>query len=152
MITPNYQEVKKLAKDYSFIPISKEIYADTLTPISVIKNISQASKKHFLLESIEGGEKRGRYSFMSYEPSLHIICKNKQLKVNNKIIEDLEGRTAYEYLRNIMDKYSHLSLQDYHIYRRISRIFSYEMISYFELAWSLKNSQSNEFDLMLLIR
>ena len=33
MITPNYQEVKELAKDYRFIPICKEIYADTVTPI-----------------------------------------------------------------------------------------------------------------------
>ncbi len=150
MITPNYQEVKKLAKDYSFIPICKEIYADTLTPISVIKNISQASKKHFLLESIEGGEKRGRYSFMSFEPSAHIVCKNKQIKVNNKIIEDLEGRTAYEYLRNIMDKYKSPKLTGLPPFTGgLVGYFSYEMISYFEPSLELKNSQSNEFDLML---
>ena len=73
--------------------------------------------------------------------------------MNNKIIEDLEGRTAYEYLRNIMDKYKSPKLTGLPPFTGgLVGYFSYEMISYFEPSLEFKNSQSNEFDLMLLIR
>ena len=150
MITPNYQEVKKLAKDYSFIPICKEIYADTLTPISVIKNILRFGKKHFLFESVEGGEKWGRYSFMSFDPNMHIICKDKQIRVDNKVIENLEGRKPNEYLRNILAKYKVPKLAGLPPFTGgLVGYFSYEMISYYEPSLKLKSSQSNDFDLML---
>ena len=105
MITPNYQELKQLAKDYRFIPICKEIYADVVTPISILRRISNCSTKCFLLESVEGGEKWGRYSFMSFDPAIHIICKNNQIWVDNELVERVDEITPFEYLRDVLSEY-----------------------------------------------
>ena len=47
---------------------SKVIMADTLTPVSVYQKISKGSERAFLLESVEKGERQGRYSFIGVDP------------------------------------------------------------------------------------
>lgn len=64
---PDLKQVKELAAKYNIIPISLEVYADMETPISIFKRLEQ-SKFCFLLESVEGGEKWGRYSFIGKNP------------------------------------------------------------------------------------
>lgn len=151
MITPNYQEVKELAKDYRFIPICKEIYADTVTPILLLRRIANCSTKHFLLESVEGGEKWGRYSFMSFDPAAHITCKNNQIWVDNELVESVDERTPFEYLRGVLSKYKAPKLPGMPPFTGgLVGYFSYEMISYFEPTLKLKSSESNDFDLMLI--
>ena len=82
MITPNSKQIEELAKKYSIIPICKEIFADIITPIQLLRKISKISKKFYLLESIEGGEKWARYSFIGFDPIVHITCKNKTVIVD----------------------------------------------------------------------
>ena len=62
MITPSGDEIVKLAADYATIPLCREIYADMTTPIALLRRLQAKSKRFFLLESVEGGEKwaRGR--------------------------------------------------------------------------------------------
>jgi len=47
---------------------SKVIMADTLTPVSVYQKVSEGSQRAFLLESVEKGERQGRYSFIGVDP------------------------------------------------------------------------------------
>ena len=58
MITPSCDEILKLAKEYTTIPVCREIYADMTTPISLLRRLQTRSDRFFLLESVEGGEKR----------------------------------------------------------------------------------------------
>ena len=76
MKTQSFNEIENLTKEYSMIPICKEIYADVITPIQLLRKMEAFDKNFFLLESVEGGEKWARYSFLGYEPVLHITCKN----------------------------------------------------------------------------
>jgi anthranilate synthase component 1 len=46
MITPNSNEIEALAKEYSIIPICKEIYADIITPITLLRKISASGQNH----------------------------------------------------------------------------------------------------------
>ena len=57
---PEYEEIMRLAPDYHIIPVCKEIYADVITPITLLRKLSGISNRYYLLESIEGGEKWGR--------------------------------------------------------------------------------------------
>lgn len=66
MLFPKYDEFERLSKKYNLIPIYKEILADLETPVSAFKKIE--SDTAFLLESIEGGEKIARYSFLGADP------------------------------------------------------------------------------------
>ena len=64
-----------MAREYNFIPVCKEIYADVATPISILRKISAVSKNNSL-ESVEMGE-MGEIFFIGFDPVVHITCKNK---------------------------------------------------------------------------
>ena len=83
MKTQSFNEIENLTKEYSMIPICKEIYADVITPIQLLRKMEAFDKNFFLLESVEGGEKWARYSLLGYEPVFHITCKKwKRLPVS----------------------------------------------------------------------
>jgi anthranilate synthase component 1 len=72
MITPTWEEIQRLAAEHKrgTIPITIELLADTLTPVSAFLLLtSDQSGPAFLLESVEGGEQLGRYSFIGVQPS-----------------------------------------------------------------------------------
>lgn len=63
---PDCDEILKMAPDYDIIPVCREIYADVITPITLLRKLATVSKRYYLLESVEGGEKWGRYSFFGF--------------------------------------------------------------------------------------
>jgi anthranilate synthase component 1 len=65
-----FDEFKDLASRGTFVPVCKEIVADLLTPVSAFLKIAEHSDYAFLLESVEGGEHVGRYSFLGKDPFL----------------------------------------------------------------------------------
>src|SRR5919106_3789675 len=65
-----FDEFVELAKRATFVPVCKEIVADLLTPVSAFLKIAEHSDYAFLLESVEGGEHVGRYSFLGKDPFL----------------------------------------------------------------------------------
>lgn len=67
MYYPTLDEVKRLGQDGNLIPIYREIIADMETPVSAFLKINRGSPS-FLLESIEGGQRLARYSFIGTEP------------------------------------------------------------------------------------
>ncbi|HVN67628.1 MAG TPA: hypothetical protein VMT55_04580, partial [Candidatus Sulfotelmatobacter sp.] len=71
MIYPNEKEFVKLAKKGNLVPVYKEIVADLETPLSAFKKIE--SEYSFLLESVEGGEKIARYSFLGTCPRSSVV-------------------------------------------------------------------------------
>ncbi len=75
MIRPECEQILSLAEEYQIIPVCKEIYADMMTPISMLLRLSAVGERYFLLESVEGGEKWGRYSFLGCDAVLRDILK-----------------------------------------------------------------------------
>jgi anthranilate synthase component 1 len=72
-----FEEFTKLARQGNIIPIYEELIADTETPVSVYLKVKSESPYSFLLESVEGGEKIGRYTFIGYNPFMVFeICGN----------------------------------------------------------------------------
>jgi anthranilate synthase component 1 len=65
-----FDEFKELARRGTFVPVCKEIVADLLTPVSAFLKIAENADYAFLLESVEGGEHVGRYSFLGKDPFL----------------------------------------------------------------------------------
>lgn len=87
MFYPDLEQVRSLAEKYNIIPVSMEVYADMETPISVFKRIED-SRYCFLLESVEGGEKWARYSFMGKNPFMTVKSDGKETVVKYR-----DGRT-----------------------------------------------------------
>src|SRR5918992_5880752 len=80
MFTPeSYEEFLKLAAEGTVVPVVKRVLADLLTPVAAYLKIERLSPYSFLLESVEGGEKVARYSFLGFDP--HIIVRSRADKV-----------------------------------------------------------------------
>jgi anthranilate synthase component 1 len=66
----SFEEFRELAQRGTFVPVCKELVADLLTPVSAFLKIAEDADYAFLLESVEGGEHVGRYSFLGKDPFL----------------------------------------------------------------------------------
>ena len=84
-----FDEFKELASRGTFVPVCKEIIADLLTPVSAFLKIAENSDYAFLLESVEGGEHVGRYSFLGKDTFL--------------VVRAREGRTTIERAGQVED-------------------------------------------------
>ncbi len=78
------EEVKTLSKKYNVIPVYTEILADVETPLSVFLKLQEKGRFNFLLESAEGGEKWGRFSFMISGSSFYIRTKGSYGEVYDR--------------------------------------------------------------------
>jgi len=76
MYYPTLNEVRKLKTYGNLVPIWREIVADLETPVSAYLKIARGSYS-FLLESVEGGERLARYSFIGSEPYLVLKGEGK---------------------------------------------------------------------------
>ena len=83
MYYPSKKEFIELAKRGNVIPVYREISADFDTPLSAFLKIDDG-KHSFLFESVEGGEKIGRYSFLSSNPSAVIEHKDGITRISEK--------------------------------------------------------------------
>jgi anthranilate synthase component 1 len=68
MYKPTLEEAKKLKSKGNLLPVYREINADMETPVSAYLKIARGNYS-FLLESVEGGERLARYSFLGTEPA-----------------------------------------------------------------------------------
>ena len=75
MYKPTLEEVKKLKMLGNLVPVYREINADLETPVSAYLKIARESYS-FLLESVEGGERLARYSFLGTEPAMVLTTNN----------------------------------------------------------------------------
>jgi anthranilate synthase component 1 len=66
--TPTREDARALARDHSLIPVYREVLADMLTPVRAYTLLCPPGTPGFLLESVEGGERLARYSFIGFEP------------------------------------------------------------------------------------
>jgi anthranilate synthase component 1 len=83
MYLPNPEEFLQYARQGNLIPVYREILADMETPVSAFRKIDDG-RTAFLLESIEGGEKWGRYSFLGSGPG-------KVFRSRDRYFEILDG-------------------------------------------------------------
>jgi anthranilate synthase component 1 len=77
-----FDEFRELAQRGTFVPVYKEIVADLLTPVSAFLKIAEHSDYSFLLESVEGGEQVGRYSFLGKDPFLILRSRGSRTIIN----------------------------------------------------------------------
>lgn len=150
MVKPSYEEVMKLKNDYSVIPVYKEIYADVVTPITLLRKIAQKSDKFFLLESIEGGEKWGRYSFIGFDPKARLAYKDGTLTVTGEGARKVKTNRPYDAVRNYLSNYKTPRFEDIPPFTGgLVGYYGYAMIACAEPVLKLKRGDSNDFDLML---
>lgn len=150
MIKPSYEEVLSLKDNYSVIPIYKEIYADVVTPITLLRRIADKSDKFFLLESIEGGERWGRYSYLGFNPKSRLAYKNGTLTVTGEGARVVKTDKPYDALREYLADYKTPRFDELPPFTGgFMGYYGYAMISVAEPVLKLKRGETNDFDLMM---
>ncbi len=141
MFLPSFNDFKKLAKSANVIPIYRDVIGDLETPVSTYLKLTTSAKTRkysCLLESVEGGEKIGRFSFIAIEPFL-IFTTNKNEVTLIEIDEEktktqhFKSLNPYNELRKIFKRFSSpASLDLPRFYGGTLGYISYEAIRYFE--------------------
>lgn len=71
---------------FTIAPVCREIMADDVTPIEALRTLKAASARCYLLESVVGREKRGRYTFLGFEPALTITCTDGEMTIGEQTL------------------------------------------------------------------
>jgi anthranilate synthase component 1 len=98
----SFDEFKELAQRGTFVPVYKEIVADMLTPVSAFLKIAEHSDYAFLLESVEGGEHVGRYSFLGKDPFLILRSKNGRTVIERAGQTEASDQSFISAVRELM--------------------------------------------------
>jgi len=153
MIHPSLQEAQKLAQNHSVLPVSFEMLSDAITPIALLLKLKEKSSRCYLLESVEGGEKWGRYSFLGFDPTLSVTLRNGEVRVLNGTETVRHTEDPNSVLREILSAYDPPRMENLPPFTGgFVGYFSYDYIKYNEKSLTLTQNDPvgiDDFHLML---
>ena len=131
---PSKEEFIKLSKKGNLIPVYKEISADLETPVSAFMKIDKGGYS-FLFESVEGGEKIARYSFLGAEPSLIFKSKGNRIEIikNGKSSEFTTPLDPLFEMKKVLEGYKFVPIEGLPRFcGGLVGYMGYDMINFFE--------------------
>jgi len=105
MIQPDFETFRRLAQQGNLVPVYETYTADLLTPVGAYLRIARKSKYSFLLESVEGGETIGRYTFAAVNPEEVFRARGRHCTLENGGREVHFDENPVEGLRRLMARY-----------------------------------------------
>src|SRR4029077_12981780 len=84
MLTTDYKEFSRLARDATLVPVVKSVPADLLTPVSAFLAIASHEPDAFLLESNERGGQIGRYTLLEALPYMHFQGRGESVTLRRR--------------------------------------------------------------------
>ena len=132
---PDKDEFRRLADKGNLVPVCLDLLADTETPLSALAKMYHGDGPAFLLESVEGGERWGRYSFLGRSARCSIRVYRKKVEVEDGASrqEILHGGDPLAVLRGLMARYRPVSLNGLpRFWGGLVGYFAYESVSFFE--------------------
>ena len=100
-----FDDFVDLAKRATFVPVCKELVADLLTPVSAFLKVAEHSDYAFLLESVEGGEHVGRYSFLGKDPFLILRGRDGRTEIERAGVTINGEKPFIDTLRELMNSF-----------------------------------------------
>jgi anthranilate synthase component 1 len=114
---PSFAEFKRLARQGNVVPVYRTIVADLLSPVSAFLSLSpqhgRESNLHphsFLLESVEGGERVGRYTFFGVDPFQTVSCRGDRITVKRGAHREEHTGNVFEFLRQLGARYRSVAI------------------------------------------
>ena len=142
MLKPTLREFESLAREgYNLIPVAREIAADLETPVSAFLKVARGEYS-FLLESVRGGEKWGRYTFLGTEPSMVLRARGGQIDLIRPAsaggdgvarIESRRTENCFEALRHELQRFRAPEVAEFPLFFGGAVGFlAYDLVRFFE--------------------
>jgi anthranilate synthase component 1 len=153
MYFPSLDDFQSLLSKGNLIPVYREILADMDTPVSAFKKIDDGENS-FLLESLEGGEKWGRYSFLGSGSSKIFCCKGSQFQVfeNGRLVHSETTSDPLEQFRRWQTTYRPVEIDGLpRFFGGMVGYLGYDMVRFIEHLPSDKPKEVDTFDAIFLL-
>lgn len=147
-IRPSLEEAKQVAesKQYQILPLSCELYSDSITPIEALRKLKSASQHCYMLESVENSQRWGRYTFLGYEPKLHLTCADGTLQMTGQEERSIVTHDPGSEIRTLLREHQSPSFSYLPPFTGgLVGYFSYDYIKYAEPTLQLCQSDPNGF-------
>jgi len=132
---PNIDQFRQMARENNVIPVCVEVLADTQTPVSLLRKFYENKNSVFLFESVEGGERWGRYSFLGVSARAHIRVYPEVIEINENgnVRQIAHNGNPLAELRNLMKQYHPAHVPELpRFWGGLVGYITYEMVSFFE--------------------
>ncbi len=132
---PSHDRFAALAQKHNAVPVCVELLADMETPVSLLTKLYRNQGPIFLLESVEGGEKWGRYSFLgtSAHTDVQVYRETVQVSTNGQTHNIAHKGDPLTVLKSVLDQYQAAQLDELpRFWGGLVGYLSYEMVSFFE--------------------
>ncbi len=133
MIKPSLEEFEELSGRGTVIPVCKEILGDLYTPAAAFLRIAHGRRRVFLLESVEGGERQARYSFIGWDPFLVVRGKGNSISIEEQGETTSQRAEPLEVLRQLSRRFSPAPIPGLPPFTGGGvGFFSYDLVRHFE--------------------
>ncbi len=167
MTIPEREQFFTYAQDHPRVPLAKEVLADLVTPIAILRQLARRSTRYFLLESVEGGERWGRYSFLGFDPIVRAYCDSGVVTILDYQTTDSKSAAAdserqatrtrtvhtdkpFEALRHLLMDYRAPVVEELPIFAGgLVGYSAYAMYEYSEPSVHIGRGGAHDFDWML---
>ncbi len=154
MLKPNEREFETLAaQGYNLIPVWREIAADLETPVSAFLKVTRGDYA-FLLESVQGGEKWGRYTFLGSEPAMVLRGRGGRLDLTRpgRSVEVRSVKSPLDGLRDEMRRFrAYQSPELPRFFGGAVGFLAYDIVRYFERLPTHARDELGTPDLYLML-
>src|SRR4029450_12625531 len=96
---PSFEAFEREARQGNVVPVVRSVLADLHTPVGAFMRIAGNSPHAFLLESVEGGERIARYSFLGADPEMVVSGRGMQTVVERNGKTEILPGVATEWVR-----------------------------------------------------
>lgn len=132
MMKPGVEQVIKLSREYNLIPVAKRLLADMETPIRIFQRYAERDCA-FLLESVEGGSRWARYSFIGTDPFMMIYGKKGKIVLERSGRKEVMTSKPVEKLKALLRKYRSPKLDELPPFTGGAiGFFGYDLLQYYE--------------------
>lgn len=132
---PDEQKFIELSKAYNVIPVCTQILADTETPVTVLQKFYDSNTESFLLESVEGGERWARYSFLGLSAfgTIKILSKDVEISTPEQTQNIAHDNDPLDVIRQYLKNFKPALIPELpRFWGGLTGYCAYEIVSFIE--------------------